>query len=284
MKPILLGLLLICHIGIAISQASPNTFFQRTIERLSSASPKIGQHTSSGRELTVSSLPDVNQSDKRIETNLLNLGTGSYLPAMVTLFGALGYGISLLQVGKGTFQTMAASDGRNLRSDLFAMLRDAKLKMAHTRRADADSRHAGSSFNLRKMRILRRRKGRPAFSKRKGARVEASKVRNGNGKLQGYKRRKGKALVETGLSIGRKLKSGASRQGARLKSVVRRLRNKRRRNGRGEVKIKRRRPASRRRPRNFIVGKNERRKKHSNIAKLSQKLRRYLDSQIYTYE
>ena len=37
-----------------------------------------------------------------------------YFQAMVTLFGALGYGISLLQVGKGTFQTMAASDGRYL--------------------------------------------------------------------------------------------------------------------------------------------------------------------------
>ena len=62
-------------------------------------------------------------------------------------------------------------------------------------------------------------------------RVEASKVRDGSGKLQAEQRRvarKGKALVETGLSIGRKLKSGASRQGARLKSVVRKLRNKRR--------------------------------------------------------
>ena len=61
---------------------------------------------------------------------------------------------------------------RNLRSDLFAMLRDAKLKMAHTRRADADSRPAAaSSLSRRKMRILRRRKGRPAFSKRKGGKT-----------------------------------------------------------------------------------------------------------------
>ena len=197
--------------------------------------------------------------------------------------------------------------------------------MAHTRRADADSRPATSSLSRRKMRILRRRKGRPAFSKRKGGaiillnflhlldsqlenishrvrigknslicpqgkerwlkkwvpghryeqntqilimhslkrisfhwskgcsglplcpvwflifffspgRVDASKVRDaGSGiprsRPQGQIRRvarKGKALVETGLSIGRKLKSGASRQGARLKSVVRKLRNKRR--------------------------------------------------------
>ena len=48
------------------------------------------------------------------------------------------------------------------------MLRDAKLKMAHTRRADVDSRPAGSSLNRRKMRILRRRKGKPTLSKRKG--------------------------------------------------------------------------------------------------------------------
>ena len=67
-------------------------------------------------------------------------------------------------------------------------------------------------------------------------RVGASKVRDaGSGiprtRPQAQQRRvarKGKALVETGLSIGRKLKSGASRQGARFKSVVRKLRNKRR--------------------------------------------------------
>ena len=61
--------------------------FQRTIERLSSASPRVSsQHASTGRELSVSSLPDVNQSDKRIETNLLNLGTGSYLPVSLIFF------------------------------------------------------------------------------------------------------------------------------------------------------------------------------------------------------
>ena len=62
-------------------------------------------------------------------------------------------------------------------------------------------------------------------------RVEASKVRDAGSRPQGQPRRvarKGKALVEKGLSIGRKLKSGASRQGARLKSVVRTLRNQRR--------------------------------------------------------